>query len=222
MHVADHRSVVGLDVGADVAPPRYHRAGAAEELDERGLVRIGVELVGRLGRQRVDDVLDGAHPGRVVDERLHGFRIEQPGLVVGVLGVGGGAAAEEVEAEAAPGLRRVEIAERVLAVDLLALEELGDGLNLLPGLGHAPFALSALRLPCFRRARRRKRRRCGSRKCGSRRRSTGDRSCRPRCRPAPSGSRHNRPSRPAWRPSPALRMPGPCRRRRPRTARPSR
>ena len=160
--VADHGSVVGLDVGADVAPPRDHRAGAAEELDERRLVRIGVELVGRLGRQRVDHVLDGAYPGRVVDQRLHRIRIEQPSLVVRVLGVGGGAAAEEIEAEAAPGLGRIEIAEHVLAVDLLALQELGDGLHLLPGLRHAPVALAAFGLPCLGEARRRRRRRCDS------------------------------------------------------------
>src|SRR6185437_14528053 len=60
---------------------------------------------------------------------------------------GAGAAAEEIEAEPAPGFRRIEIAERVLALDLLALEEFRDRLDLLPGLRHAPFARVARILP---------------------------------------------------------------------------
>ena len=64
-----------------------------------------------------------------------------------MLGVGRGAAAEEIEAEPAPALRRIEIAVGILAADLLALEELGDGLDLLPGLRHAPVALAAFGLP---------------------------------------------------------------------------
>ena len=58
-----------------------------------------------------------------------------------------GAAAQEIEAESAPGLGCIEIAERILALDLLALEELGHGLDLLPGLRHAPFARVAGVLP---------------------------------------------------------------------------
>ena len=34
-----------------------------------------------------------------------------------MLGIGGGAAAQEVEAEAAPGLRRIEVADRLLAAE---------------------------------------------------------------------------------------------------------
>src|SRR5262245_11627779 len=64
-----------------------------------------------------------------------------------MLGVGGGAAAEEVEAEAAPRLGRIEVAPGVLALDLLALEELGRRLDLLPGLRHRPLARIARRLP---------------------------------------------------------------------------
>ena len=79
-----------------------------------------------------------------------------------MLGIGGGAAAEEIEAEPAPGLRRVEVAVDVLALELLALEELGHGLDLLPGLRHAPFARVAGVLPGFRQVRDRRRRRCGS------------------------------------------------------------
>ncbi len=56
--------------------------------------------------------------------RLHRVRIEQPGLVVGMLGVSGRARGEEVEAEAAPALGRVEIAIEILAVELLALRNL--------------------------------------------------------------------------------------------------
>jgi hypothetical protein len=64
-----------------------------------------------------------------------------------MLGIGGGAAAEEIEAEAAPRLDRVEIAVGVLAADLLALQELGDFLDLLPGLRHTPLALMPFGLP---------------------------------------------------------------------------
>jgi hypothetical protein len=118
--IADHRGIVGLGVRADVAPPGQHRAGAGEELLEAGGAGIGIELVGWLRGQRVDHVLDGADPGRVVDPRLHRVDVEQPRLVARVLGVGRRPAAEEVEAEAAPGLGRVEIAVGVLAGELLA------------------------------------------------------------------------------------------------------
>src|SRR5258708_39669474 len=57
-----------------------------------------------------------------------------------MLRVSRGAAAEEIETEPTPGLRRVEVAECILALDFLALEELGHGLDLLPGFRHAPFA----------------------------------------------------------------------------------
>src|SRR3569623_1687612 len=142
--VADDRGVVGLGVGADIAPPRDHRAGTGEELAEAGGVGIGVDLIRRLARQRVDHVLDGAHPGGNVDTRLHGVGVEQPGLIVGMLGIGGGAAAEEIEAEAAPGLWCIEVAVDVGALVLLALEELGDGLHLLPGDRNAPLVEALL------------------------------------------------------------------------------
>ncbi len=64
-----------------------------------------------------------------------------------MLGIGGGAAAEEVEAEPAPGFRCVEIAIDVLALEFLAFEEFGHGLHLLPGFRHAPLALIARVLP---------------------------------------------------------------------------
>ena len=82
----------------------------AEELREAGAARIGVDLVRRIGvgGDQVEHVLDRLHPARVVDPRLHGVRIEQPGRIVGMLDVGGGAVLEEVEAEAAPALERVE------------------------------------------------------------------------------------------------------------------
>src|SRR5690606_17562590 len=69
--VADHRTVTGLDVGTDVAPPDHHRADASQELLEGGRVRVGVDLVRWLEGQGVDDVLDGANPVGVVDARLH-------------------------------------------------------------------------------------------------------------------------------------------------------
>src|SRR3982074_357969 len=56
-----------------------------------------------------------------------------------MLGVSRGAAAEEIEAESAPRLRRIEVADRILALEFLALEEFGHRLDLLPGLRHAPF-----------------------------------------------------------------------------------
>jgi hypothetical protein len=64
-----------------------------------------------------------------------------------MLGIGRRTAAEEIEAETAPALGSVEVAVDILAVELLALEELGDFLNLLPGLRHAPFALVTFVLP---------------------------------------------------------------------------
>src|SRR3954462_4252848 len=67
-----------------------------------------------------------------------------------MFGVGGGAAGKEVEAEPTPGLWCIEVAERVLALDLLALEEFCDSLDLLPGLRYAPFALVAGVLPGLR------------------------------------------------------------------------
>ncbi len=135
--IANNRAVTGLGVGTNVAPPGEHGAGAGQELLEAGGAGIGIELVGGFRRQRVDHVLDGAHPGRIVDARLHRIDIEQPGLVVGVLGIGGGARIKEVEAEAAPALDRIEIAIGILAAKFLAFEELGDFLNLLPGLWNA-------------------------------------------------------------------------------------
>ncbi|OWK18521.1 hypothetical protein AJ88_06245 [Mesorhizobium amorphae CCBAU 01583] len=101
-------------------------------------------MILRFERQRVDHVLDCAHPSRVVYTRFHRIRIEQPRLVIRVLGISTGTAAKEVEAETAPGLGRVEITEDVLALHLLALEELGHGLHLLPGLRHAPLRQACL------------------------------------------------------------------------------
>src|SRR5256886_2388920 len=145
--VADHGGVARFRYLADISPPGDHRADAGQELLEAGGVRIGVELIGRLGRQRVDDVLNGANPGRIVDVRLHRVNFEHPSLVVRMLRVSRGAAAEEIEAEPTPGLRRIEVTERILALDFLAFEELGHGLDLLPGLRHAPFALVASVVP---------------------------------------------------------------------------
>src|SRR2546430_5168375 len=145
--VADDRGVARFSHLADISPPGDHRANAGQEFLEAGGVRIGVELVGWLGWQRIDNVLDSANPGRIVDARLHRVHIEQPSLVVWMLRVGRGAAAEEIETEPTPGFWRIEVAERILALDLLALEEFGHGLDLLPGLRHAPFALVAGVLP---------------------------------------------------------------------------
>ena len=80
------------------------RAGAAEELRERGGARVRVDLIRRIGvgLDEVHHVLDCLHPGGVVDARLHGVGVEEPGPIVRVLGVGRGAVLEEVEAEAAP------------------------------------------------------------------------------------------------------------------------
>ena len=66
-----------------------------------------------------------------------------------MLGIGAGAAAEEVEAEAAPAFGGIEIAIGILAFELLAFQELGDFLHFLPGLRHFPFALMTLILPRF-------------------------------------------------------------------------
>src|SRR6267142_2343789 len=145
--VADNGGVARFRHLADISPPGDHRADARQELLEAGGVRIGVELIGRLGRQCIDDVLNGANPGRIVDARLHRVDVEQPGLVVRMLRVSRGAAAEEIETEPTPGLWRIEVAERVLALDFLALEELGHGLDLLPGFRHAPFARVSRVLP---------------------------------------------------------------------------
>ncbi len=144
--------VVGLGVGADITPPREHRTGASQELLEACRTRVGVELVGGFRRQAVEHVLNGAHPGRIVDARLHRVRIEQESFVVGMLGVSRRARAEEVEGKAAPALARVEVAIEILAVELFALQELGDGIDLLPGLRHAPFAFAAGLLPFFGKA----------------------------------------------------------------------
>src|SRR5258708_8492189 len=147
--VADNGGVARFRHLADISPPGNHRAGAGQELLEAGGVRIGVELIGRLGRQWNDDVLNGGNPGRIVDARLHRVDVEQPGLVVRMLRVSRGAAAEEIETEPTPGLWRIEVAERVLALDFLALEELGHGLDLLPGFRHAPFARVSRALPAL-------------------------------------------------------------------------
>src|SRR3954469_11604900 len=64
-----------------------------------------------------------------------------------MLGVGSGAAAKEIEAEPAPRLGRVEVTDQILAAELLALEELGNCLHLLPGPGHAPVGRVASSLP---------------------------------------------------------------------------
>jgi hypothetical protein len=145
--VADHGGVARFRHLSDIAPPGDHRADAGQELLEASGVRIGVELIGRLRRQSIDDILNGANPCRIADARLHRVHIEQPSLVVRMFGISRGAATEEIEAESAPWLGRIEIAVRVLALDLLALEELGHGLDLLPGFWHAPFALVAGVLP---------------------------------------------------------------------------
>ena len=88
--IADDRGVGRAGVGADVAPPGERSAGAGEELLEGGGVRVGVDLIGRIGvgLDEVQHVLDGLHPGRVVDARLHRVGVEQPGRIVGMLGVG--------------------------------------------------------------------------------------------------------------------------------------
>ena len=99
-----------------------------------------IELIGRFRRQCVDHILDRTHESRVVDPGLHRVDIEEPSLVVGMLGVSRGAAFEEVESKAAPALGRIEIAIGILPGDLFAFEELGDFLHLLPGVGNAPVA----------------------------------------------------------------------------------
>src|SRR5207302_2718283 len=101
--IADDGGVARFSHLADISPPGDHRANAGQELLEAGGVRIGVELVGRFGWQRIDDVLDSANPGRVVDARLHRIHIEKPSLVVRMLRVSRGAAAEEIESEPTPG-----------------------------------------------------------------------------------------------------------------------
>jgi hypothetical protein len=58
--VADDRAVRSLGRRAHVTPPGDHRAGAGQELLEGSRAGVGIELVGRFGRQRVDNVLDGA------------------------------------------------------------------------------------------------------------------------------------------------------------------
>ena len=146
-NVADDGGVARLRHLADISPPGDHRADAGQKLLKAGGVWIGIELIGRLGRQRVDDVLNSANPGRIADARLHGVDIEQPGLVVRMFRVSRGAAAKEVEAKPTPGLRSIEVAERILALEFLALKELGHGLNLLPRLRHTPFTLVAGVLP---------------------------------------------------------------------------
>src|SRR5690606_19644013 len=74
--VADDRAVGRLGVRAHVTPPGAHRAGPGEELLEGRGVGVGVDLVGRLVRQGVDDVLDRAYPAFIVDARLHRVWIE--------------------------------------------------------------------------------------------------------------------------------------------------
>ena len=145
--VADGRRVARHRHRPDVTPPGEQRPRPGQELLEGGGAGIGVELVGRLVGQTVDHVLDRPYPARVVDARLHRVDVEQPCLVVGVLDVGGGAALQEIEAESAPALGRVEIAVEVLALELLALEELVNHGDLLPGLRRTPVALVSGVLP---------------------------------------------------------------------------
>ncbi len=145
--IANDRGIVGFRIGAYIPPPGQHRSGSGQELLEAGGVGIGIELIGGFMGQSVDHILNRPDPSRVVDARLHGVNVEQPGLIVRVLGVGGGAAAQEIETEAAPALGRIEIAVEILAIQFLAFQKLGDRLYLLPGFRNGPFALAALRLP---------------------------------------------------------------------------
>src|SRR4051794_1543513 len=64
-----------------------------------------------------------------------------------MLRVGCGAAGEEVPVEAARWLADVENAIEVFPVQLLAVEELGHGLHLLPGLRRTPFSAATVRRP---------------------------------------------------------------------------
>ena len=139
--IAHDRAVRGARGRADVAPPHQHGAGSGQELAEGRGAGIGVDLVGGVGARRCDQVhhvLDGLHPGRVVDARLHGVGIEQPGRIARMLGIGGGAVFDEVEAEPTPALERVKIAIRRAAGERIDLADKGlrRCVDLLPGLGH--------------------------------------------------------------------------------------
>ena len=114
---------------------------------EGGRAWVGVELIGRLRWQAIDHVLNRANPTRIIDEWLHVLWVEQPSLVVRVLHIGRCTILKEVEAETAPALGRIEIANGVLALDLFTLQELRDFVHLLPGLWHSPFTLMTFGLP---------------------------------------------------------------------------
>ena len=121
---------------------------------------IGVDLVRRLGRQSVDDVLDRAHPGWIVDAAASCSRRTSSSSRRDIWRRPS-RGSPEIELEPAPRLRLVEEAVDLLAVDLLALEELGDLLDLLPGLRRAPVlkpALSFQSAHCLARSGRRRRR----------------------------------------------------------------
>src|SRR3954469_20558353 len=117
----------------------HHRADAAKKLRKTGYVEIGIDLICWLIGQRIDDVLRGTHKRLIVDIWLHGRRIEQPGLVVWMLRVGSRPASKEVPAESATGCADVEDSVKVLPIQLLAVQELGHRLHLLPGFRGTPF-----------------------------------------------------------------------------------
>ena len=152
--IADQGGARRARIRAHVAPPHDLAARARQELREPGHIGVSVDLVGRIGAcgvLEVDDVLDRLDPSRVVDQGLHGLGIEQPRRAVGVLGVGHGPVFKEVEAEAAPRvLERVDDAIGVEAGQrvLLAGEELGLLVDLLPRGGRCPLTGMAFGRPC--------------------------------------------------------------------------
>src|SRR5215203_2260925 len=141
--VLNHRLVAGVNVCPDIAPPVDHRADAAKKLGKSGYVEVGIDLICWLIRERVDDVLRSTYERLIVDVWRHGSRIEQPCLVVWMLRVSSRAAGKEVPAESATGFADVEYSVEVLTVQLLAVQEVGHSLHLLPGLRGPPFFTSA-------------------------------------------------------------------------------
>jgi hypothetical protein len=127
-----------------------HRADTRQELLEGCSIEITIDLIRRLIGKGVDNVLRRAHKRLIVDVRRHVLWIKQPGLVVRMLRVRGRPTGKEVPAESAAGRADVEDAIEVLAIHLLAAQELGLRLNLLPGGGHAPVTFATGGGPLFR------------------------------------------------------------------------
>src|SRR4051812_39248271 len=120
------------------------RTSPSEEFFKPGPIKVRIDLIGRFVWQGVDDVLSGANERWIVDVWFHGFGVKEPGIVLGMLRVGRGPAGEEVPVKPASWLADVEDAVEIFTLKLLTVQELGNRLHLLPGLGWSPFSASTV------------------------------------------------------------------------------